>query len=74
MSPNHGAPGVVSVLVSVGSVPQPLWRELFGDRGTIAIVWVFASHQGGAAIAASGAVVRRRPVLGGLISEYERAA
>jgi len=59
MSPNHGAPRR-RLRARIGRLcPQPLWRELFGDHGTIAIVWVFASHQGAAAIAASGAVVSR---------------
>jgi predicted MFS family arabinose efflux permease len=48
---------VVYGLDWVATVPPTaaLCRELFGDRGTIVFGWVFASHQIGAAIAATGA-------------------
>ena len=41
----------------VATVPPTvaLCREAFGDNGTIVFGWVFASHQIGAAIAASAA-------------------
>ncbi|GAB2635043.1 MFS transporter [Nocardia goodfellowii] len=45
----------------IATVPPTvmLCRELFGDDGPIAFGWVFASHQVGAAIAATGAGVIR---------------
>jgi MFS family permease len=45
----------------VATVPPTvaLCRELFGDRGTLVFGWVFASHQVGAAIAATVAGVVR---------------
>ena len=45
----------------VATVPPTvaLCRALFGDRGTIVFGWVFASHQLGAAAAATGAGVVR---------------
>lgn len=41
----------------VATVPPTvaLCRQLFGDRGTLVFGWVFASHQVGAAVAASAA-------------------
>ncbi|MFI9510355.1 MFS transporter [Nocardia sp. NPDC052566] len=45
----------------IATVPPTvmLCRELFGDDGPVAFGWVFASHQIGAAIAATGAGVIR---------------
>jgi predicted MFS family arabinose efflux permease len=45
----------------VATVPPTvaLCREIFGDRSTIVFGWVFASHQVGAAIAATAAGVVR---------------
>ncbi|WP_239476661.1 MFS transporter [Nocardia arizonensis] len=45
----------------IATVPPTvmLCRELFGDDGPVAFGWVFASHQVGAAIAATGAGVIR---------------
>ena len=45
----------------VATVPPTvaLCRELFGADGTVVFGWVFASHQVGAAIAASGAGLLR---------------
>jgi MFS family permease len=45
----------------VATVPPTvaLCREYFGDRGPIVFGWVFASHQVGAAIAATGAGLTR---------------
>jgi predicted MFS family arabinose efflux permease len=52
---------VVYGLDWVATVPPTvaLCREFFGDRGTIVFGWVFASHQLGAAAAATGAGVIR---------------
>ena len=45
----------------VATVPPTvaLCREIFGDRSTIVFGWVFASHQVGAAIAATAAGIVR---------------
>jgi len=54
----------------VATVPPTvaLCREHFGDRGAVVFGWVFASHQVGAAVAASGAgLVRDR------LGEYDMA-
>jgi predicted MFS family arabinose efflux permease len=63
---DHVHPSMVLFVVIYGldwvaTVPPTaaLCREIFGDRGTIAFGWVFASHQIGAAIAAFSAGVVR---------------
>lgn len=52
---------VVYGLDWVATVPPTaaLCRRIFGDRGTIVFGWVFASHQVGAAIAATAAGITR---------------
>ena len=52
---------VVYGLDWVATVPPTaaLCRRIFGDRGTIVFGWVFASHQIGAAIAATAAGITR---------------
>jgi predicted MFS family arabinose efflux permease len=59
----------------VATVPPTvaLCREWFGDAGPIVFGWVFASHQVGAAVAATGAGVVR-DVTGGYDPAFYAAA